>query len=130
MLRHWPALTRFLLRHGTAGPASWQQGEVDEFVAASREPGSARAGEALHWQFVLHDIPEMILRRRRGMRLTVPSVILAGERDWMLPPKMLAGAESHVDDLQLRIVAGAGHFLAAERPAVVAEAARDLFARS
>jgi pimeloyl-ACP methyl ester carboxylesterase len=130
VLRHWPGLTRFLLRRGTAGPASWQPGEVDEFVAASREPGSARAGEALHWQFVLHDIPEMILRRRRGMRLTVPSVILAGERDWMLPPKMLAGAESHADDLQLRIVAGAGHFLTAERPAVVAEAARELFARS
>ena len=64
-------------------------------MAASRQPGSARAGEALHWQFVLHDIPAIILRRHRGMKLTVPTVILAGAEDWMLPPKMLAGAGRH-----------------------------------
>ena len=130
VLRHWPGLTRFLLRRGAAGPAAWQPGEVEEFVAASRQPGSARAGEALHWQFVLHDIPGIILRRHRSMKLTVPTVILAGAEDWMLPPKMLAGAGRHADDLQLRVVPGAGHFLADERPAVVAEAARELFRRS
>jgi len=77
VLRHWPGLTRFLLRRGAAGPV-WRPGEVEEFVAASRQPGSARAGEALHWQFVLHDIPAIILRRHRSMKLTVPTVILAG----------------------------------------------------
>ena len=129
VLRHWPGLTRFLLRRGAAGPAAWQPGEVEEFVAASRQPGSARAGQALHWQFVLHDIPGIILRRHRGLRLTMPTMILAGGQDWMLPPKMLAGAGRHGDDLQLRIVSGAGHFLPAERPAAVAEAARELFRR-
>jgi pimeloyl-ACP methyl ester carboxylesterase len=129
VLRHWPGLTRFLLRRGTAGPAAWQPGEVEEFVAASRQPGSARAGEALHWQFVLHDIPAIILHRHRSMKLTVPTVILAGAQDWMLPPKMLAGAGRHASDLQLRVVPGAGHFLADERPAAVAEAARELFRR-
>jgi pimeloyl-ACP methyl ester carboxylesterase len=103
---------------------------VEEFVAASRLPGSARAGQALHWQFVLHDIPEMILRRSRRWRLTVPTTILAGARDWMLPPKMLAGADRHADNLQVRIVPEAGHFLPAEEPAEVAEAARELFGRS
>jgi len=129
VLRNWPGLTRFLLRHGAAGPAAWQPGEVGEFVAASRQPGSARAGEALHWQFVLHDIPAIILRRYRSLRLAVPTVILAGAEDWMLPPRMLGGGEPHADSLQLRVVAGAGHFLPAERPAMVAEAARELFRR-
>jgi pimeloyl-ACP methyl ester carboxylesterase len=130
VLRNWPDLTRFLLRHGTAGPRAWQTGEVEEFVAASRQPGSARAGEALHWQFVLHDIPGIILRRNRSLRLTVPTVIMAGAEDWMLPPKILAGAGRHADDLRLRVVPGAGHFLPGERPAVVAEMARELFGRS
>ena len=130
VLSHWPGLTRFLLRHGAAGPAAWPPGEVEEFVAASRQPGSARAGEALHWQFVRHDIPAVILRRHRGRRLTVPTVLLAGERDWMLPPKLLAGPAAQADDMRLRVVPGAGHFLPGERPAAVAEAARELFQRS
>jgi pimeloyl-ACP methyl ester carboxylesterase len=130
VLRHWPGVTRFLLLRGAAGRGVWQPGEVEEFVAASRQPGSARAGEALHWQFVLHDIPGIILRRSRSMRLAVPTVIMAGGEDWMLPPKILAGAGRHADDLQLRIVPGAGHFLPDERPAEVAEAARGLFRRS
>ena len=129
VLRHWPGLTRFLLRHGAANPAAWPPGEVEEFVAASREPGSARAGEALHWQFVRHDIPAIFLRRYRSARLTVPTVILAGAADWMLPLQVLAGAERHADDLELRVVPGAGHFLPAERPAVVADVARELFRR-
>jgi pimeloyl-ACP methyl ester carboxylesterase len=48
----------------------------------------------------------------------------------MLPPKMLAGAVRHADNLQVRIVPEAGHFLPAEKPAEVAEAARELFGRS
>jgi pimeloyl-ACP methyl ester carboxylesterase len=130
VLRHWPGLTRFLLRRGAADPAAWQPGEVEEFIAASRQPGSAQAGEALHWQFVLHDIPGIILHRYRSMRLTVPAVIMTGAQDWMLPPKLLAGADRHADDLRLQVVSGAGHFLPVERPAEVAEAARELFRRS
>jgi pimeloyl-ACP methyl ester carboxylesterase len=130
VLRYWPGVTRFLLLRGSADRGVWQSGEVEEFVAASRQPDSARAGEALHWQFVLHDIPGIILRRYRRMRLTVPTVIMAGAEDWMLPPKILAGADRHADDLQLRVVPGAGHFLPGERPAEVTEAARKLFRRS
>ena len=129
VLGNWPGLTRFLLLHGADGAAVWRYEEMEEFVAASRQRSSARAGEALHWQFVLHDIPGIIVRRNRGLRLTVPTVILAGSQDWMLPPKLLAGADRHADDLQVRVVPGAGHFLADEQPAVVAQAARELFQR-
>jgi pimeloyl-ACP methyl ester carboxylesterase len=48
----------------------------------------------------------------------------------MLPPELLAGAAGHADDLQVRVVPGAGHFLPGERPAAVAAAARELFGRS
>ena len=79
------------------------------------------------------DIPAIILRRHRSLQLTVPTVILAGAGDWMLSPRMLAGAGRagrHVGGLQLRVVAGAGHFLPAEQPAEVAEAACELFQRT
>src|SRR5215471_11788386 len=130
VLGNWPGLTRFLLLHGAGGAGVWRYEEVEEFVTASRQPGSARAGKALHWQFVLRDIPGMILRRYSRVKLTVPTVMLAGAEDWMLPPDLLAGAGRHADDLQLRVVPGAGHFLADECPGVVAGAAGELFRRS
>jgi pimeloyl-ACP methyl ester carboxylesterase len=129
VLRRWPGFTRFLLLHGVADPAAWRYEEVEEFVAASGEPARARAGEALHWQFVLHDIPAIILRRYRNLRLTVPTVILAGAADSTLPPAVLDGAGPHADDLRIRVIPGAGHFLADERPDLVADAARELFRR-
>jgi hypothetical protein len=60
MLRHWPAFTVFLLRRGVASPAAWQDGEIGKYAAAFRDPARARAGEQLHWQFVLHDIPALV----------------------------------------------------------------------
>ena len=129
VLRNWPGFTRFLLLHGAADPTAWPYDDVEEFVTASREPASARAGEALHWQFVLHDIPAMIMRKNRGLRLTVPTVLLAGADDWMLPPKVLAGAGPHADSLTVQVVPRAGHFLADECPGQVAQVARELFRR-
>jgi pimeloyl-ACP methyl ester carboxylesterase len=129
VLRRWPGFTRFLLRHGLARPGTADPAATEEFVAAIREPTRARAGEALHWQYVLHDIPALILRRHRAARLTVPTVLLAGEADPFLPPALLDGLAPHADDASVRVIPSAGHYLAEERPDVVAAAARELFRR-
>jgi len=128
VLRHWPAFTAFLLRRGVVSPAAWAEGEVEEYAAALREPARARAGEQLHWQFVLHDIPALVTGRYRNSRLTVPTLILAGARDPVTPPSVLAGGERHAADLRVEVVPGVGQFLPAERPDLVAAAARRLFA--
>jgi pimeloyl-ACP methyl ester carboxylesterase len=129
VLRHWPAFTRFLLRQGVADPGTWRRGEAEEFVAASREQGTARAGEQLHWQFVRHDIPAIIRRRYRHARLEMPTVILAGAQDPTLPAGLFGGAETHGTDVRVRVIQDAGHFLADEHPGIVADTARELFAR-
>jgi pimeloyl-ACP methyl ester carboxylesterase len=128
VLAHWPAFTAFLLRHGAASPAAWQDGEAEEYAAAFRDPARARAGEQLHWQFVLHDIPALATGRYRRSRLTVPALILAGARDPVTPPSVLAGGERHAANLTVEVVPDAGQFLPAERPGLVAAAARRLFA--
>jgi pimeloyl-ACP methyl ester carboxylesterase len=128
VLEHWPAFTAFLLSRGVASPAAWQDGEIGEYAAALREPDRARAGEQLHWQFVLHDIPALVTGRDRKSRLRVPTVILGGARDPVTPPTVLADGERHADDLTVEVVPGAGQFLPAERPDLVAAAARRLFA--
>lgn len=128
VLRHWPAFTAFLLRRGVASPAAWAEGEVAGYAAALREPARARAGEQLHWQFVLHDIPALVVGRYRESWLTVPTLIMAGSRDPVTPPAVLAGGERHASDLSVEVVPDVGQFLPAERPDLVAAAARRLFA--
>ncbi|MER6978066.1 alpha/beta fold hydrolase [Streptomyces carpinensis] len=125
VLRHWPAFTRFLLRHQAADASVWQEAELAEYSAAAS--ACAHAGQALFWQYVLRDIPALVRGSARRQRLTVPTLLLGGERDNVIPPSLLAGAEPYADDLTVRIVAGAGHFLPQERPQAVADAMKELF---
>ncbi|MEV0175450.1 alpha/beta hydrolase [Streptomyces sp. NPDC050803] len=125
VLRRWPAFTRFLLRHQVAESSVWQADELMEFSAAAK--ASAHAGQAMFWQYIVREIPALLRGTWREHRLTVPTVLLGGERDNVIRPSMLAGGESHADDLTVRIVPGAGHFLPREAPHAVAEAMRELF---
>ncbi|MEU6862240.1 alpha/beta hydrolase [Streptomyces sp. NPDC046876] len=129
VLRNRPGFTRFLLRRGLGrDAAAWDEAELAEYVAATR--ASDRAGQQLFWQYVLREIPALLRGAQRGERLTVPTVLLGGRADPVIPPSLLAGGERYADDLRLHIVPGAGHFLPHEQPALVADAARELFART
>ncbi|MDJ0341892.1 alpha/beta fold hydrolase [Streptomyces sp. H10-C2] len=129
VLRHWPAFTRYLLRRGVTDAATWQEGEIEEFATAAREPRSALAGERIHRAFVAHDIAALRHKEFHALRLTVPTLILAGERDVVIPPPLLEGGGAFADALSVEVVPGAGHFLQHERPDRVVAAARRLFAR-
>lgn len=126
VLRRWPGFTRFLLRHQVADPSVWQEAELGEFSAAAA--ASARAGQAMFWQYVLRDIPGLVRGSWRHHRLTVPTVLLGGAQDPVIPPSLLAGGERRSDDLTVRVVPGAGHHLPQEKPRAVADAAAALFA--
>ncbi len=128
VLRHWPAFTRFMFRHWAADSSALTAEAITEYVESSREKEHARAGEKLNWQYVLHDIPGLLLRRDREV-LTVPTVIIAGERDVVIPPRLCRGGRGHAAELSVVVAPGAGHLLPEERPELIAETARVLFAR-
>jgi len=127
VLRTKPGLVRYLLRHGVTDPSIWTAGDLDEFVAVTQEPARARAGQAMHWQFVLHDIPRLATRHYRHARLIVPTRLLFGAEDFAVSPRVLAGGEAHADDLRITVVPGVGQLIVDERPDVVADAARSFF---
>ncbi|GAA2515849.1 alpha/beta hydrolase [Streptomyces longisporus] len=127
MLRNRPGFTRYLMRKGVVDQAVWTPTAMDEFVRSSQEPGRARAGEALHRAFALRDIAKLLLGRYKRLRLTTPTVVLAGERDFMLPPGVITEAGRHADDLRVKVIPGAGHYLHEERPDLVATEAMNLF---
>lgn len=126
VLRYWPTFTRFLLRHHVADPAVWQEAELAEFVEATQV--SAHAGQAMFWQYVLRDILTLDRGTLRQQKLAVPTLLLGGARDVVIPPSLLAGGATHADDLVVRVVPHVGHHLHEENPDVVADAIRERFA--
>ena len=70
----------------------------------------------------------MLRGRYAGKRLTVPTRMLFGTDDAAIHTDLLAGYESHTDDMEIELVPGCGHFIADERPDLVAERARAFFA--
>ncbi|MER5866789.1 alpha/beta hydrolase [Kitasatospora sp. NPDC002040] len=127
VLRHWPAFTRYLLRRGVADRSGWSAAELAEFTEATRV--SARAGQSLFWQYVLRDIPAGVRGTHRRHRLAVPTVVLGGEHDPVIPPALLGG-EPNADDLTVSVLSGVGGHLHEECPAQVAGALRELIART
>ncbi|GHI06328.1 hypothetical protein AQI88_18475 [Streptomyces cellostaticus] len=122
VLRHWPGFTRFLLRHQVADPTVWPDAELAEYAAATS--ASASAAQSLFWSYVLNDIPALVRGTWKRHRLTVPTLLLGGERDVVVRPSLFAGAEPYADALTVRMVPGAGHHLPQERPEEVARSLR------
>ncbi|MQY10734.1 Soluble epoxide hydrolase [Streptomyces sp. RB5] len=130
VLRRWPGFTRRLLRKGVVGEEVWEPVALAQFVDGAREPGRARAGEALHRAFALRDIARLALGRYHRLRLSTPTVILGGAADFMLPPGVLTPAPEYAPGLRVEVVPGCGHYVHEERPDAVVAAARELFAQT
>jgi pimeloyl-ACP methyl ester carboxylesterase len=106
--------------------------EEDALVYASRlsTPEGAYATTHLYRSYV-RSFREVIVRRRYAdLRLTVPTHFLFGANDGAISPRLLEGVEDHCDDLTLELVEDSGHFIAEERPDLVAQRARELFERA
>ncbi|MFD8635374.1 alpha/beta fold hydrolase [Streptomyces sp. NPDC059533] len=127
VLERRTSFTRFLLRKGYIEAGSWDERAAGEFIRSSAEPARARAGELLHRAYALRDVRGLVLGRFKKTRLVTPTLILAGEKDFVLPPSVLGGGERYADDLRVEVLPGCGHYVHEERPDVVVKAARELF---
>ena len=128
VLRRWPGLTRFLLRRWAGPPYQWDEDDLEEFVRASRTRSGSRAIQQALWQFVLRDIPALALHRHSRRRLTVPTLIVGGQKDPVSRPMPSRRMADHADDLQIALVPG-WHLLAETAPRIVAAAVRQHFSR-
>jgi pimeloyl-ACP methyl ester carboxylesterase len=105
----------------------WDDATLHAFSDTFMEPARARAAVRVYRVFNLREAPEMARGRYADARLTVPTRLLFGTGDQALNHKILAGSERHADDMQIEKVEGCGHFIADERPDLVAEQAREFF---
>jgi len=106
----------------------WDEATIRAFADNLAEPARARAGVQMYRVMYLHEVRPMLRGRYARERLTVPTRMLFGTDDTALRPELLPGYERHADDMSVELVPDCGHFIADERPELVAERARDFFA--
>jgi pimeloyl-ACP methyl ester carboxylesterase len=119
---------RMALRAGGADPRFWDEQTLSIFADNLAEPSRARAAVQMYRVFNLRELVPVLRGRYAGKRLTVPTRMLFGTDDAAIHTDLLAGYESHADDMEIEFVPGCGHFIADERPDLVTERARTFFA--
>jgi len=77
--------------------------------------------------FNLRETVPVLRGRYADQRLTVPTRMLFGTDDAAIHTDLLAGYENHADDMAIEFVPNCGHFIADERPDLVAERANAFF---
>ncbi len=107
---------------------AWDEETLRAFADNLAEPARARACVQMYRVFNLREVWPILRGRYAGQRLTVPTRLLFGTDDAALRPEMLAGYQRHADDMQVELVPNCGHFIADERPELVAARCRDFFA--
>jgi len=112
----------------TADREIWDEATLAAFADPLAEPERARAAVQLYRTFNLREVRPVARGRYADRRLTVPTRLVNGLDDPVIRPSMLAGQAAHADELEIELVEGCGHFVADERPDLVAERARALFA--
>lgn len=122
------AYVRRALLAGTTNRDVWDEATLASFADNLAEPARARAGVQMYRVFHLKEARPVMLGRYADRRLTVPTRMLFGADDVALRPPSLAGYQRHADDMRVELVPNCGHFIADERPDLVAERARALFA--
>jgi pimeloyl-ACP methyl ester carboxylesterase len=113
---------------GSIRREAWDEETLRAFADNLAEPARARAAVQMYRVFNLREARPIMRGRYARQRLSVPTQMLFGADDAALRPEILAGYERHADDMQLELVPGCGHFIADERPDLVAARAREFFA--
>ena len=119
---------RKVLVGGSVRKEAWTPETLAAFADNLAEPQRARAAVRMYRSFNLREMPAIVRGRYAEARLEVPTLMLFGEDDFALRPSMLGGYQRHAEEMRVELVPGCGHFIADERPELVAARAREFFA--
>jgi len=106
----------------------WDDATLHAFSDTFTEPDRARAAVQMYRTFNLREVPELARGRYAKARLIVPTLMLFGTGDTALNHNLLTGYERHADAMTVEKVEDCGHFIADERPDLVAQRAGEFFA--
>lgn len=119
---------RRVLVGGSTVKDAWEPEALDSFAENYAEPARAHAAVQMYRVFNWREALPIARGRYAKARLETPTLMLFGVDDFVIRPQMLAGYQRHAPRMRIELVEGCGHFIADERPDIVAERAREFLA--
>ena len=111
------------LRRAAAHAHTFTAEDLRLFSERFRDPARAEATSQLYRSFQLREQLPLVRGRYRSQRLHTPTLLLVGTQDPVVTTRILGGFEPYADEMTVELVDDAGHFIAEDRPALVAERA-------
>ncbi len=115
------------MRADNVQPDAFTDADAESFAAALREPARAHASMLLYRRFLTYELPR--LRRYEQVPYRVPTLMLYGQNDRAVAEIFVTDGARPGDTLEYELVPDSGHFIAEEKPQLVAERALAFFAR-
>jgi pimeloyl-ACP methyl ester carboxylesterase len=122
--------TRFARNMDIGAKGAFTEEEKETYAAVLRDPARARATRELYRAYLRTARASLRESPYAGRRLTVPTRLLLGTRDTAIPVAWATGIEQHGDDAAAELVPDGTHWLPETHPELVAQRARELFARA
>lgn len=113
-------LPRWLMRAFSARPGGLPAADVDAYLAALRLRGRAVAGSRLYRQLIVPEFVRILLGRYRGRALEVPTLILVGSEDAVIPRAALERSTGGAPNVRIEFIPDAAHFVIDDQPEEVA----------
>jgi pimeloyl-ACP methyl ester carboxylesterase len=110
----------FLSRGNVADP--FPEG-LDVYLGQFHEPARAEATVSLYRYYLCAFVRAIRGSGYRDRHLTVPTLLLFGTRDLFVSAELVKNGRPNADDLRIELVPDCGHFIANERPDLVARRA-------
>jgi pimeloyl-ACP methyl ester carboxylesterase len=121
-----PKLGGLVVERGGAGKLlagasdAFTPDELEAFT--SRLTGDrARASELLYRTFLLREVIPVARGRYADLELEVPTLLVVGERDAVIPVRTLRRQVARAPAIELELVPDTGHFIVDEKPDLVAD---------
>ncbi|HYP48916.1 MAG TPA: alpha/beta hydrolase [Thermoleophilaceae bacterium] len=117
---------RALVRPGARG--SWSALDEEIFLGGLRERARADVSVAIYRTFLTREVPAILRGRYDKLPLAAPTLLLNGEHDPVLRPRMTRGVAARSAQLTGETLPGLGHFIPDEAPELVVQRALEHFA--
>ena len=98
--------------------------EMQMYAERMRVPGHAVAGSRWYRTFLTREMVRWLRGEFGGARIEVPVRWLHGADDPVLTPTLLRGYGKHINDFQVELVDGVGHWIVQQRPDLVLDRLR------